>query len=201
MPAQEMSPHSENDNNLTPRVNRRDSGAPRQEATVEAIGCSGMPPSGVSSAELERCKLVLEKEQSGISYRSVVEALAKTSWAFSDCIDLESPRVTEKLVQLNPGLAAEFEAKTSREGLLQRFIAAIPFSGRTLPSEKFLRENVGINQIIRDLQRGGLLHITESPPVATASFDPMMRGSPACISLPSWDIKISDRGRLALASS
>lgn len=210
MPAADLSPDSGNNSPHSPRL-------PRENPRTNTLGAAtsglqgsglqdsgfqgnGLPPSEMSQTIIENGKLLLGRERSGISYRSVLTTLALTPWAFSGTEDLDSLRLTEKLIQLNPALAAEFNAAASREGLWAQFLANIPFSGRTLPSENLLKEHVGMNEIIRDLRRGGLIEISESPPVATVNPGHWSQGVSYSVSMPSWDIFVSDRGKLVLAS-
>lgn len=196
MPASDMSPHTHKDRDAIPET-------PRQDNTRGAEGTSSLlaeslslPHSDINQNNLEQAKRLLTREVHGISYRAVLASIAAERWYFNGDY-MDSPRVTEKVIRLNPALATEFDEKASREGIVQKVLASIPFAGWTLPSEDFLKEVGDVNEMLRDLQRAGLVKIKEyARSIGSQPLDREMYLS----RMPPWDIQVSDRGRLALAA-
>jgi|688.fasta_scaffold339154_1 hypothetical protein len=202
MHSSDMSPHSpngrdpQNDRGSIPETPHQTITVSAEEATSSLAAGSVLPRSDVTQTVLEQAKQLLTREVHGISYRTVLASIAANRWYFNGDY-MDSPRVTEKIIRLNPELATDFDEKASREGIVQKVLACIPFAGWTLPSEDLLKQVGDVNEMLRDLQRAGLVKIKEyARSIGSHPLDREMYLS----RMPPWDIQVSDRGKLALAA-
>lgn len=158
--------------------------------------CS-LPATTVRSAEIDKACRVIENKRFGISYRDVLARLAKSSWTFSDGVDLRSSAVTIKLIECNPELQREYNDTLRFKRETSDGFSWARLFGRSRQSNEFVASKRHLNQIVEEMCEVGLLKIQEFGPERVCTGD---RLNPIEITPRGWRISLGDVGNLALRS-
>ncbi len=109
------------------------------------------------------------RQQFGIAYADVLKSVAGNSCIFYQFPDKDSLELTRWLVGLHPRLAQEYKNLVSSEGFITCALSLIPFFGRSLASTEFLEANKAVNQVVQDLEQGGLVRVNHFIQVSTGA--------------------------------
>lgn len=165
-------------------------------ACPDAFEGQRLPSPEITQEAIERAKLLVERTVLGVSYRTALTNIAQQPWEFTNRYNLEEHQLTAKLIKLNPTLEAEYMKRIHSEGIFHTLLTLIPIIGPTPPGVEYLKSQVEINQILKDLLQAGLATIKETP-------GKFVEGSPlygGFQTLSRWKISASDLGRLTVES-
>jgi len=171
---------------------------PQSKTNLESVPVVQLsPPETPHQRELlDEAKKLLIGQQFGLSYVDVLKSVARHPQILHQFPDKDSLELTRWLVGLHPRLAQEYKTLVSTEGFITCALSLIPFFGRPLASGEFLESNKGINQVVHDLEQGGLVKVSHFIQVNNAPGARM--GIFVSMSRILFTLSVTDLGKLAL---
>jgi hypothetical protein len=153
-------PIQQNQQKLAKNVPSGTTTSPEEKVQSVQLDETRLPENPIPAESLHYSQNILRRQYCGIAYADVLKSLTEKSWYLSDYPHKDSLDLTHRLVGLNPHLARELQSLASSERFIDYALALIPFTRRPLPSTRFLEANKGINQIIEDLEKSGLVCVS-----------------------------------------